>query len=224
MIAQIIMLFFRKLFGRKAKAGDTASPASSQPQPQTTAPKPQPPAKPEPVPQHYAPSVDPVPAAAPKSAKFSEVRKQSLNHRGANSCHGVVIHHSAGSFAGSVDWCLRKESQVSYHCIIDKDGSRVQLCEDNQRAWHAGKSTFKGRSGCNGFMLGLSFSGNTYQRQLTAEEILSAIEWIEDRWEKYGWDVSCITDHRTVSPGRKDDLNPVEYDRLMAAIHAHFRD
>jgi AmpD protein len=31
-----------------------------------------------------------------------------------------------------------------------------------------------------------------------------------------------VTDHRQVAPGRKDDLNPVEWDRLHAAIRGKF--
>ena len=120
---------------------------------------------------------------------------------------GIVLHHSSGSFVGTVDWCLRSESKVSYHCVINLDGSRVQLAKDNQRAWHAGKSSFKGRSDCNGFMLGLAFSGDTYNRELTQDEINSAVEWILKRLEYYKWpkDLSTITTHRAVSPGRKDD-------------------
>lgn len=206
---EAVKRFFQKLFKKRLPV---SSPGPLRPSPPAAV-------KPEPVPQHYAPSAEPA-----RAAKFPERKEQSPNWSRTNSCEGVVIHHSAGSFAGSVSWCLQSKSQVSYHCIIDTDGSRVQLCKDKQRAWHAGKSSFKGRQYCNGFMLGLSFSGNTYQRKLTQAEILSAIEWIEERWEKYGWDISCITDHRTVSPGRKDDLNPVEFERLMEAIRDHFRD
>jgi N-acetyl-anhydromuramoyl-L-alanine amidase len=31
-----------------------------------------------------------------------------------------------------------------------------------------------------------------------------------------------VTDHRQVAPGRKRDLNPVEWDRLLAAIAGEF--
>ncbi len=31
-----------------------------------------------------------------------------------------------------------------------------------------------------------------------------------------------MTDHRQVAPGRKDDLNPAEWERLRAAIAARF--
>jgi hypothetical protein len=39
---------------------------------------------------------------------------------------------------------------------------------------------------------------------------------------KLGWGVDRITDHRHASPGRKNDLNPEEWEGLSAAIAAHF--
>ena len=38
------------------------------------------------------------------------------------------------------------------------------------------------------------------------------------RWKKYGWTVGQMVDHRQVAPGRKQDLYPVEWDRLQSAI------
>ncbi len=146
----------------------------------------------------------------PTSHCYTEIYKQTPNISLASITPiGVVLHHSCGSFLGSVDWCLRSMSKVSYHCIINLDGSRVQLAKDNQRAWHAGKSSFKGKSDCNGFMLGLAFSGDTNIRELTNDEINSAVEWILERIQKFNWpkDLSTITTHRAVSPGRKDDVD-----------------
>ena len=71
-------------------------------------------------------------------------------------------------------------------------------------------------------MLGVSFAGNTYQAPLTDAQIASALEWLEPRWRARGWTLEWMTDHRQVAPGRKDDLNPVEWERLRAAIAARF--
>ncbi len=89
-------------------------------------------------------------------------------------------------------------------------------------AWHAGVSSFRGRTGCNDFLLGLSFAGDTYAAPLTDAQLDSALEWLAPRWGRHGWTLEMMTDHRQVAPGRKNDLNPVEWARLHAALSARF--
>jgi len=89
-------------------------------------------------------------------------------------------------------------------------------------AWHAGASRFLGRDRCNDFLLGVAFAGDTYSAPLTEAQIDSALEWLDARWVPLGWSLGRITDHRQASPGRKDDLNPVEWERFLAAVASHF--
>ena len=135
---------------------------------------------------------------------------------------GVVFHHSVLSYEETIAHMLQPESQVSYHCLIAPDGARCTLVPDGQIAWHAGVSRFMGRVACNEFMFGVSFAGNTYEKPLASAQIASAIEWLQRRWMVRAWHLERMTDHRQVAPGRKDDLNPVEWERLRAAIAARF--
>ena len=64
----------------------------------------------------------------------------SPNHSGNITPEGVVFHHSAGSFQGTLSWCLQSKSKVSYHVLIHPDGSRHHMVPLTKRAWHAGKS------------------------------------------------------------------------------------
>lgn len=158
--------------------------------------------------------------AANVEGTFPDYSHSSPNKGGAIIPRGIVLHHSAGSFQGTLSWCLQKKSQVSYHVLIHPDGSRHHLVPLNRRAWHAGKSRFKGQSGCNGFMLGVAFAGSTYDRELTPLEIASFVEFERIARDEFGWNDSDVTDHRTVSPGRKNDLNPVEFAKVLAAMKA----
>lgn len=120
---------------------------------------------------------------------------------------GIVLHHTAGSYGGSVSWCLDKVSKVSYHCIVDLNGDRTILAKDNQRAWHAGKSEFKGKKDCNTFMLGIAVSGDTNKRRLTQFEIESVAEWCVSKMKSLNINYDNITTHREISPGRKSDVS-----------------
>jgi len=155
---------------------------------------------------------------------FAELTRLSPNCDGSvpHERLGVVFHHTVISFAETIALMTDPARQVSYHCVIAPDGTRCTLVPDEVVAWHAGVSSFRGRAGCNAFLLGLSFAGNTYAAPLTGAQLASALEWLAPRWVRHGWTIEWMTDHRQVAPGRKDDLNPVEWARLRAALVVRF--
>jgi AmpD protein len=154
---------------------------------------------------------------------FAEFERLSPNRDpAAHDRLGALFHHSELGFAETIELMLRPESRVSYHCLVAPDGTRCALVPDSQVAWHAGASRFLGRERCNDFLLGIAFAGDTYLAPLTPAQIESALEWLGARWGPLGWDLGRITDHRQVAPGRKRDLNPAEWDRLLAAVSSRF--
>ncbi|HXQ80283.1 MAG TPA: N-acetylmuramoyl-L-alanine amidase [Opitutaceae bacterium] len=154
---------------------------------------------------------------------FLEFERLSPNRdRAAHEGLGALFHHSELGFAETIARMLDPASRVSYHCLIDVDGTRCTLVPDGQVAWHAGASRFLGRDRCNDFLLGVSFAGDTYRAPLSGPQIASALEWLQARWARLGWGIDRIADHRLVSPGRKRDLNPAEWDRLIGAVAQHF--
>lgn len=160
---------------------------------------------------------------------FKEDFIQGLNSRGRTIIpEGIVLHHidynkedvttlfqnTSGILSNGKEF----ESYQSSHVVIWKNGDRTKYNEDTQRAWHAGKSRFKGISSCNNFMLGVGFEGNTNKEPLTFKQIQSFIEWFIPRMIEHNIEKSWITDHRTIAPGRKVDLNPIELNRILTAI------
>jgi AmpD protein len=156
--------------------------------------------------------------AFPETVRLSPNRDALRTHERL----GVVFHHSVKGFDETIALMLNPESKVSYHCLIGLDGTRCTLVPDEHIAWHAGASSFLGRGRCNDFLLGVAFAGDTYLAPLTAAQLDSALEWLGLRWTALGWTSGRMTDHRQVSPGRKNDLNPVEWTRLQAAIAQKF--
>jgi len=139
--------------------------------------------------------------------KYQEIFRQSPNISTSRiKPIGIVLHHTAGSYNGSVAWCLNPASKVSYHCIIDLNGNRTILAKDNQRAWHCGVSSFKGQRDCNSFMIGVAVSGDTSKRELTENEIESVALFCVDKMKLHNIPVENITTHAEISPGRKFDI------------------
>jgi N-acetyl-anhydromuramyl-L-alanine amidase AmpD len=130
----------------------------------------------------------------------------------------IVLHHTSGTYAGSVAWCMNPASRVSYHCIVAKDGRRSTLADPDERAWHAGVSSWRGTRDLNSWSIGAAFEGDTYKRPLGEDEMASMVEYLLPLLKKYGLSLNDITDHRTVSPGRKDDLKPSELTRFKAYL------
>lgn len=154
---------------------------------------------------------------------FARIERASPNRDPtAHERLGALFHHSEMGFDETIARMLDPASRVSYHCLVGPDGTRCTLVPDAQVAWHAGASRFLGRERCNDFLLGIAFSGDTYAAPLTPEQVASALEWLGERWAPLGWDAGRVADHRQASPGRKRDLNPVEWDRLYAAIVSRF--
>lgn len=155
---------------------------------------------------------------------FPERDCPSPNHarQPAHERRGVCFHHSGMEAPAALARLGDPTSRVSYHLLIERDGTRWRLVADEHIAWHAGASCFQGRTGCNAFLLGVAFAGDTYRDPLTSAQIASALEWLEPRWTRYGWSLAWMTDHRQVAPDRKDDLNPAEWARLQAALAGRF--
>jgi N-acetyl-anhydromuramyl-L-alanine amidase AmpD len=132
----------------------------------------------------------------------------------------IVLHHTSGSYAGSVAWCMNPASRVSYHCIVAKDGRRSTLADPDERTWHAGRSEWRGKRDLNSWAIGAAFEGDSYQRQLGEDEMASMADYLLPIMRQYNLALGDVTDHRTVSPGRKDDLNPVEFTRFKKYLAA----
>jgi N-acetyl-anhydromuramyl-L-alanine amidase AmpD len=51
----------------------------------------------------------------------------------------VVVHTTAGTWAGTLDWFSRGESGVSAHYLVGLDGRVAQLVDETDTARHAGR-------------------------------------------------------------------------------------
>ena len=70
---------------------------------------------------------------------------------------GIVLHDTAGRLerGDAVNWFLRADAKVSAHVTIERDGSISQQVGFERRAWHAGRSRYRGKGDVNGFAFGI---------------------------------------------------------------------
>lgn len=124
----------------------------------------------------------------------------------------IVLHADAASrIDSSLDWVRRKESKVSYHIMIGRTGNVFSIVHPDNRAWHAGVSSFEGRSNVNDFSIGVCLSNkNDGTEAYPASQIQSAAKVCRLLVAHYDIPIARITTHAAISPGRKTD--PLGFD------------
>lgn len=149
----------------------------------------------------------------------------------------VVVHDTAGaSLASSVSWLRDRRAKASAHLVIGRGGEVVQLVPFNKVAWHAGRSRYRGRVGCNAFSIGIEhdnpgrldwigrssfkrrYKGGQFVRtpehgagwwlDYTEEQLAASLGVVLALRERYP-SLVHLEPHWAISPGRKVDTNPL---------------
>lgn len=95
--------------------------------------------------------------------------------------------------------------KVSSHFFIRRDGQLLQFASCNNRAWHAGISTWQGRERCNDFSIGIELEGSDFEafEPQQYETLKALIASIKNRYPIKG-----IAGHSEIAPDRKTDPGP----------------
>ncbi len=96
--------------------------------------------------------------------------------------------------------------KVSAHFLIRRDGELVQFVPCAKRAWHAGASTWRGRSRCNDFSIGVELEGadDCLFEDPQYEQLAGLTRALRERYP-----IAEIVGHADVAPGRKTDPGPL---------------
>lgn len=92
--------------------------------------------------------------------------------------------------------------RVSAHFFIRRTGEILQFVNCDQRAWHAGASSYRGRDNCNDDSIGIELEGFEGDRFEAAQyAALGAL----CRALKLRYPLAHIAGHEHIAPGRKFD-------------------
>lgn len=123
------------------------------------------------------------------------------------------LDHDAHPFFGEI-----RGVQVSSHFLVRRDGALQQFVSCDARAWHAGASSFEGRTRCNDFSIGVELEGTDDLPYTAAQyDTLAALT----RALREHYPIQAVAGHADIAPGRKTDPGPhFEWQRLrrMAAL------
>jgi AmpD protein len=98
--------------------------------------------------------------------------------------------------------------RVSAHLLVRRDGTLVQFARFQERAWHAGRSAYRGRAACNDFSIGVELEG-TDDIPYTGAQYRALAQVVAAMCRAYpGLSPRRIAGHSDIAPGRKTDPGP----------------
>lgn len=121
--------------------------------------------------------------------------RESPNRGGVLVPEYLVIHYTAEPTAErAITHLLDRESRVSAHLVIARDGAVTQLVRFNRVAWHAGVSRWEGRTGLNRLSIGIELAN------------AGRLERREGRWR--AWYGGAIPDHEVLVATHRHESAP----------------
>jgi AmpD protein len=166
----------------------------------------------------------------------ARVPSPNFNARPADARVDTVVLHSIslppGQYGGdaierlftnTLDWTAHpyfetiRGLEVSAHFLVRRDGAVLQFVPIDQRAWHAGRSSWGDRAQANDWSIGIELEGLEGElfepAQYDAlEELLRAVDHVRA--------IRHVVGHEHVAPGRKADPGPgFDWAALAARLH-----
>lgn len=156
--------------------------------------------------------------------KVSYVPSPNHGNRPARTVIDTVVLHAdaADNAQASVSWIKSPASKVSYHALIDRSGEVFHFVDSEKRAWHAGVSSFKGRSNVNDFSIGLAFANKNDGVEPYTDEQYEVGAILVGAWMRLYPAISIprITTHALIAPGRKTDPRGFDMPRFLDLVRA----
>jgi AmpD protein len=120
--------------------------------------------------------------------------------------------HVSDLFTGRIDYNADpsfadlRGLKVSSHFLIRRDGRVLQYVAAGERAWHAGRSAFRGREQCNDFSIGVELEGSddTPFEAAQYRALAGLTAALQTRYP-----LAEVQGHEHIAPGRKTDPGPM---------------
>lgn len=116
-------------------------------------------------------------------------------------------------FQNQLDWSQHpyfqtiEGMQVSTHLLILRTGEVLQFVNLNDRAWHAGRSTYLSKVECNDYSIGIELEGSD-STDFEAIQYQTLVEVVATLQTVYPKTNHHLAGHSDIAPGRKTDPGP----------------
>lgn len=121
----------------------------------------------------------------------------------------LVLHYTGMKDAASaIAWLRNPESKVSCHYLVAEDGQILRMVPEEKRAWHAGRSYWRGNQNLNGISIGIEIvnPGHEHGYQPYPDQQIDAlIPLVADIMKRHGITRGNVVGHSDIAPTRKQD-------------------
>ncbi|MFV0645692.1 MAG: N-acetylmuramoyl-L-alanine amidase [Sphingomonadaceae bacterium] len=131
----------------------------------------------------------------------------------------VVLHYTGMKSAeAALERLCDEEAGVSAHYLIDEDGTLFALVDEDKRAWHAGKSYWRGVTDINSASIGIELVNPGHEfgyRPFPDAQINILIPLLADIMRRHDVPRANVVAHSDIAPARKEDPGELfPWDRL----------
>ena len=121
----------------------------------------------------------------------------------------IILHYTAmTNHLNSIEHMCSTDNKVSTHFLVNKKGEIYYLVNVNNRAWHAGKSYWKGLTDINSASIGIEMDNSGHHinfENFTKFQIKSLLDLVKHLVEEYRICPHNILGHSDIAPDRKKD-------------------
>lgn len=121
----------------------------------------------------------------------------------------VVLHYTGmPTAAEALDRLCDPAAEVSAHYLIDEDGQVTRLVEEEHRAWHAGKSSWRGITDVNSASIGIELVNPGHEfgyRPFPDAQMQALVPLLGSIMRRHDIPRANVVGHAEVAPARKDD-------------------
>jgi N-acetylmuramoyl-L-alanine amidase len=121
----------------------------------------------------------------------------------------IVLHYTGMESAQAAIERLRDpEAKVSAHYLVDEDGTILRLVDEDKRAWHAGRSHWRGITDVNSASIGIEIVNPGHEwgyRPFPDAQMSALIPLVADIKARHAITRGNVVGHSDVAPARKQD-------------------
>ncbi len=133
----------------------------------------------------------------------------NFDSRDGQTIDMLVLHYTGMPTAReALDRLCDAQAKVSAHYVVDEDGTIYQLVAEENRAWHAGVSAWRGHSNINQRSIGIEIVNRGHEfgyHPFPVEQMKSVAALCKGVVSRHAIPKRNVVGHSDVAPTRKED-------------------